>query len=83
MDSTNNVIKKCCKSNLKQCFHLNSIIDDAVLTLSSTYDCNIMTKQLDILFKTYNNHNIYDNSQVNILILQVVQPILNMRCWST
>jgi hypothetical protein len=54
-------------------------MDDVVRTLSSTYDCNIMTKQLDIRFKTYNNHNIYDNSQVNILILQVV---LNMRCWS-
>ncbi len=47
-------------------------MDDVVPTLSSTYDCNIMTKQLDILFKTYNNHNIYENSQVNILILQVV-----------
>jgi hypothetical protein len=41
-----------------------------------------MTKQLDILFKAYNNHNIYDNSQVNILILQVVELILNMRFWS-
>jgi len=43
-----------------------------ITVLSSTYDYNIMTKQLDILFKTYNNHNIYDNSQANILILQVV-----------
>jgi hypothetical protein len=46
------------------------------------YDYNIMTKQLDIIFKTYNNHNSYDNSQVNILILQVMQLLLNMRCWS-
>jgi hypothetical protein len=28
-----------------------------VPTLSSTYDYNIMTKQLDIIFKTCNNHN--------------------------
>jgi hypothetical protein len=58
-------------------------MDDVVPTLSSIYDCNMMTKQLDILFKTFNNHNIYDNNQVNILILQVVKLILNMRCWST
>jgi hypothetical protein len=38
---------------------------DVVPTLSSIYDCNIMTKQLDILSKTYNNHNIYDSNQVN------------------
>ncbi len=60
------------------------MLDDVVPTLSSTYDCNIMTKQFDILFKTHNNnHNIYENSQVNILILQVVQLILNMKFWST
>jgi hypothetical protein len=37
-------------------------MNDVVPTPSSIYDYNIMTKQLYILFKTYNNHNIYDNN---------------------